>query len=275
MISLITVTYNAERTLGRTLESVSRQSQRGFEHVIIDGASKDGTMALVESYAAENTDIKVISVSEPDKGLYDAMNKGLAKASGDYVCFLNAGDKLHDADTLYYINKIAERAGTPAPAVIYGETDIVDDKGQFIRHRRLSSPEKLTWKSFRHGMVVCHQSFYALRSLATPYDLTYRFSADFDWCVRLMKAGAEKGYPMVNSHRILTDYLSEGMTTQNHKASLKERFRIMAKHYGWLVTAAMHGWFVLRSILYKLGIRKPWSSKCRMKTSFHSAENSV
>lgn len=249
MISLITVTYNAEHTIGRTLKSVAGQRLRGFEHVIIDGASKDGTMKMVTAYASENTDIKVVCVSEPDNGLYDAMNKGLEKATGDYVCFLNAGDKLHDTDTLFNIDKIAREAGPELPAVIYGDTDIVDDGGQFIRHRRLSVPEQLCWKSFRHGMVVCHQSFYALRSLATPYDLTYRFSADFDWCVRLMKAGAKLGLPLVNSHLILTDYLAEGMTTQNHKASLKERFRIMANHYGWITTVVMHTWFMVRSVL--------------------------
>ena len=91
--------------------------------------------------------------------------------------------------------------------------------------RRLSAPEKLDWKSFKQGMLVCHQAFFARHTLVEPYDLSYRYSADFDWCIRIMK----KAYTLHNTHLTIIDYLDEGMTTQNRKASLKERFRIMAK----------------------------------------------
>ena len=84
-----------------------------------------------------------------------------------------------------------------------------------------------------------------------PYDLKYRFSADYDWCIRLLKQIARSRQPVYNSHLILTDYLSEGLTTQNHQASLWERFRIMARHYGWLATLAQHAWFVARAVLKK------------------------
>jgi hypothetical protein len=83
------------------------------------------------------------------------------------------------------------------------------------------------------------------RTKAPDYDLSYRFSADFDWCIRCMKQSAT----MHNTHLTLIDYLSEGMTTQNHKASLRERFRIMVRHYGWPTTVAMHLWFVVRGII--------------------------
>ena len=114
--------------------------------------------------------------------------------------------------------------------------------------RRLSTPDTLTWKSFKQGMLVCHQAFLARRELAvaSPYDLRYRFSADFDWCIRIMK----KAKCLHNTRLTIIDYLNEGMTTRNHKASLKERFRIMAKHYGWISTIAHHGWFVIR-LFYK------------------------
>lgn len=96
-------------------------------------------------------------------------------------------------------------------------------------------------------MLVCHQAFFAKRTLAEPYDLRYRFSADFDWCIRIMK----KSKVLHNTHLTLIDYLEEGMTTRNHKASLHERFRIMAKHYGWLSTVAHHAWFVVRAVVKK------------------------
>ena len=133
------------------------------------------------------------------------------------------------------------------PDVIYGETALVDREGHFVRMRRLSAPETLTWKSFRQGMLVCHQAFFAKRSLAGPYDLQYRFSADFDWCIRVMK----KARTLHNTRLTLIDYLDEGMTTRNRKASLRERFRIMARHYGLISTVLHHAWFVVRLMLKK------------------------
>lgn len=241
MITLVTVTFNAASTIERTLQSVAQQTYRDYEHLIIDGASKDNTVEIARKY---NTTI----VSEPDKGLYDAMNKGLRLAKGDYVCFLNAGDKLHSADTLAKVAAMAERTKV---GVVYGDTDIVDDEGVKIRRRRLTPPKHLTWKSFREGMLVCHQSFYINRDIAQPYDLSYRFSADFDWCIRCMKEGEKRGMGCKSVNEVLTDYLSEGMTTANHKASLKERFWIMSKHYGFVPTVFQHLWFVVRQIIKK------------------------
>ena len=84
--------------------------------------------------------------------------------------------------------------------------------------RRLSTPAHLNWKSFKQGMLVCHQAFFVNRELAINhlYDLQYRFSADFDWCIRIMK----KAKCLHNTRLTLIDYLNEGMTTKNHKASL-------------------------------------------------------
>ena len=249
LITLITVTFNAESTLERTLKSVEMQTHNNVEHIIMDGASKDGTLAIAQAYKERNDDRDIYIVSEPDKGLYDAMNKAIAIANGEYICFLNAGDKLHDPQTLEFIAQIA--AENPNAGVIYGDTDIVDDNGMKLRNRRLSPPKHLDWKSFKNGMLVCHQAFYAKRSIVPTYDLTYRFSADFDWCVRIMKKAATMSMPLVNSNFILADYLSEGMTTANHKASLKERFTIMRKHYGLFATLMQHAWFVVRALLKK------------------------
>lgn len=127
----------------------------------------------------------------------------------------------------------------------------VDGQGRFIRHRRLQAPKQLTWKKFRHGMLVCHQSFYVRTDLARQelYDLNFRFSADYDWCIRLLKRAERLKQPIYNTRLILTDYLSEGLTTQHHQESLRERFRIMASHFGWTTTLIQHGWFVIRAAL--------------------------
>ena len=240
--SIITVTYNAEKVLEDTIQSVIFQTYRNVEYIIVDGASKDHTLDIVNKY--HNRINKVIS--EPDKGLYDAMNKGIQLATGDYLCFLNAGDKFHDSETLQKI--VHTLKGQELPDVIYGETAIVDEEGHFLHMRRLSTPAHLNWKSFKQGMLVCHQAFFANRKLAINhlYDLQYRFSADFDWCIRIMK----KAKCLHNTRLTLIDYLNEGMTTKSHKASLKERFCIMAKHYGLISTILHHGWFVIR-LFYK------------------------
>lgn len=239
--SVITVCYNAETTLEDTIQSVISQTYHHVEYIIVDGASKDRTMDIVNRYRER---ISVV-ISEPDKGLYDAMNKGIRLATGDYLCFLNAGDSFHEDDTLQQM--VHSIHGTLLPDVLYGETELVDHEGHFLRMRRLQAPEHLTWKSFRQGMLVCHQAFFARRDLVMPYDLHYRFSADFDWCIKIMK----QSKVLHNTHLTLIDYLSEGMTTRNHKASLKERFRIMVRHYGWASTVAFHLWFVLRLLLKK------------------------
>ncbi len=266
LITVVTVTYNAAATVGRTLESVASQTlvtgetapqgegggTRGeVEHVVVDGLSTDGTMDIVRQWAGRwqtmgrGEDFSY--VSERDEGLYHAMNKALDMARGRYIVYLNAGDTLHSPDTL---EAIATRVGDDFYSVVYGETDIVDAAGHFLRHRRLAAPSRLTSRSFMHGMLVCHQSFYALTELAraTRYAYAYRFSADFDWAIRLLREGERRGLTTLNTCLTLTDYLSEGLTTRNHRRSLAERFRIMRKHYGLLPTVGLHLWFSLRAI---------------------------
>ena len=258
-ITYVTITYNAAKVLKRTLDSVLEQDYPNIEHLIIDGASTDDTLKIVDDYiarsnAAENGHQIQVS-SEPDKGIYDAMNKGLRSMTGDYVCFLNAGDFLPASDTA---SKIAEAVkvqcsmlNVQCPAVLYGDTDIVDGEGRFLHHRRLTPPENLTWKSFRQGMLVCHQAFYARTdfAIATPYDMQYRYSADVDWCIRVMKAAAKENVPMLNLHMVVANYTQEGQTTLHHRESLWERYRVMERHYGRVQTFLLHCWFAVRSLL--------------------------
>lgn len=238
VFSIITITYNAEQTLERTIRSVQSQTYPHIEYILVDGASKDGTMELAGHYRSLFAKV----VTEPDKGLYDAMNKGMRLATGDYLCFLNAGDRFHASDTLERVVQGLE-GYSELPDVLYGQTDLVDFSGNYLRPRHYLAPEKLDWKSFSRGMLVCHQAFWVKRTLAEPYDLQYRFSADYDWCIRILK----KGDFFWNTHLTLIDYLEEGVTTQNHKASLMERFRIMIRWYGWWVTAMAHLRMVARA----------------------------
>jgi len=249
-ITIITVTYQAAAVLQRTLDSVSRQTFQQIEHLIIDGASKDDTVKIAEAYQ-KKVAYPVIIQSEPDHGLYDAMNKGLHKATGDYLVFLNAGDTLHADDTLTTLTShLLPLTSHLSPAVIYGDTAIVDSEGKFLHLRRLRPPKRLTWRSFKHGMLVCHQAFYVRTDIAQQedYDLRYRHSADVDWCIRVMKRAEEMRLPLVNTNTILADFMEGGNTTQNHRASLKERYQVMCHHYGKASTIVMHAWFVLRQL---------------------------
>lgn len=254
VFSIITCTYNAESVLQRTLDSVLEQTYSHVEHIIVDGASTDATLNMVEAYRqksdAEDWCHEVRVKSEPDRGLYDAMNKGIQRATGQYVLFLNAGDVFPSADTLELVAESVGEGEEP-PAVLYGDTDVVDNEGHFLRHRRLSPPRRLTWRSFMKGMLVCHQAFYARTDLAkaTPYDLHYRFSADVDWCIRIMRLARRRRLPMRNVGAVVVNFLDGGMTTTNHRASLKERFHVMAHHYGFVPTVLMHAWFVIRSLV--------------------------
>ncbi|MBR0262751.1 MAG: glycosyltransferase [Prevotella sp.] len=255
----VTVTYNAAGVLQRTLDSVLEQDYPELVHLIIDGASTDDTLQMVDAYiersnAAENGH-RIQVMSEPDKGIYDAMNKGLRSLDGDYVCFLNAGDFLPAPDTVTRIAEAVSHNGVSPhcekPAVLYGDTDIVDGEGHFLHHRRLSPPEHLSWKSFRQGMLVCHQAFYARTdfAIATKYDTQYRYSADVDWCIRVMKAAAKENVPLQNLKMVVVNYTEEGQTTLHHRESLWERYRVMERHYGRIQTFLLHCWFVVRSII--------------------------
>ena len=255
-VSIVTITWNAARTLQRTLDSVRQQTYANIEHWIIDGASTDDTLLIAQHYQQDSRhDVKI--QSEPDKGLYDAMNKGLQKATGDYIVFLNAGDTLYAPDTIATVvhaalthHPSAIKHQTSAPAVIYGDTAITDSEGHFLHLRQHRPPETLSWCSFKQGMLVCHQAFYARLDIARtiPYDLQYRHSADVDWCIRVMKEAARQQLPLANTHTILANFEEGGNTTQNHRASLKERFRVMARHYGLFTTIMLHFWFVIRKI---------------------------
>ena len=240
--SIITVTYNAAAVVEPTLRSIISQSYNNYEFILVDGGSSDDTVSKVRESGVKASHI----VSERDKGLYDAMNKGIKLATGDYICFLNAGDSFHSPDVL---EKMVEAIDGEAllPDVLYGETAVVDDKRQFVRMRRLQAPEQLHWTSFKQGMLVCHQAFFARRDIAPEYNLSYRYSADVDWCIRVMKRAKK----MLNVKITIIDYLQDGLSIQHHRASLMERFNIMCKHYGVLSTLMHHLWFILRALIKK------------------------
>jgi len=238
-LSVITVVYNDEKNIERTLLSVINQSYKHIEYLVIDGGSTDGTVELIKAY--ENRISRWLS--ESDRGIYDAMNKGLAMATGDYVLFMNSGDELYDAHTVEHVFGSFSDAD-----IYYGETEMYDEHWQSLGRRRHGVPEKFTWQSFKYGMNISHQALYVRKSITEPYDEHYQLSADIDWVIK----AAQKAKKTVNVHRYVAKYLVGGMSKKRHLLSLKERFNIFTEYYGFVPNLFHHGVIALRLAWYYL-----------------------
>jgi glycosyltransferase involved in cell wall biosynthesis len=244
-ISIITITFQAEAYIQRTLDSVHAQGNRDqFEYIIIDGNSQDRTLSLIQ-----NASIKPdVLISENDKGIYDAMNKGLQVVNGEYVLFLNAGDTFASKNTLENILKALDKN----PDILVGDAMFVDMRGVEIGLRSVVTPHqipaKLTWKSFKKGMVICHQSFIVKRDIAPRFNLEYQLSSDIDWEIKCLKL-SQKTIQLPDP---ICRYLMGGASVQNLKKSWKERFHVMQSHFGFIPTLFSHGWIVLRGARFAL-----------------------
>lgn len=248
-ISIITITYNAEKYIERTIQSVIQQTYSPIEYIIIDGKSKDNTLSIVEKYKDK---ISVI-VSEKDKGIYDAMNKGLRLAKNDYVLFMNAGDEIYDKNTLQKIFQKQENAD-----IYYGETLFLDLERNSLGIRSeatpLRLPQKLNWKHLQLGLMVCHQAIIVKKNIAEEYDLQHLFSADIDWIIKALK----KAKTIVNAENIIAIYLQGGFSRKHLWRSLKDRFLILSKHYGFFKTCFNHVKIIMRAILFLIKKRKTY-----------------
>jgi glycosyltransferase involved in cell wall biosynthesis len=180
-ISLITVVYNAESTISSCIESVIRQNFKNIEHIIIDGGSTDGTIQIIETYKNYLTHF----VSEPDKGIYDAMNKGIKLATGDVVGMLNADDFFADSTVLSAIENAFNKSNSD---IVYGDLDYINKNGKITRKWRSG---KFTSKSFNLGWMPPHPTFYCKRNLFEKfgfYSLNYGTAADYELMIRYLYA---------------------------------------------------------------------------------------
>ncbi|MES2265477.1 MAG: glycosyltransferase family 2 protein [Bacteroidota bacterium] len=241
VLSVITIVYNNARDIERTMLSVLNQTYEAIEYIVVDGASNDGTLEIIKRYEGRIAKL----VSEKDKGIYDAMNKGLALATGDYVIFMNSGDEFYDIGT---VEKVFDTA--PNADIYYGETEMVNDERESLGQRRHKAPAKFTWRDFKFGMSISHQAIYIRRSLTQPYDPKYQLSADIDWIIR----AAKKAIKIVKVDGYVAKYLVGGMSKARHRQSLLERFDIMKRHYGLIPTLFNHtviafnlGWYWLKN----------------------------
>ncbi len=224
-ISIITVCRNAAPFLERTIRSVLEQRYKPIEYILIDGASSDGTVDLIKKYEHE---LNYWS-SEPDKSHFDAMNKGLDRATGTYVLFMNAGDKIANAHALK--NMMEGHAGAD---LIYARA-LYTDEFHATRpwHKETPLPGVLTDRSFLNGMVICHHCMIVKRALAPAYRLgPWKIANDIDWAVRVMKQVRTKHF----YDGIFCLYLEGGLSAKHRLRAVLERFRICVEHFGWLPT---------------------------------------
>jgi glycosyltransferase involved in cell wall biosynthesis len=236
LLTIITVTFQAEKFLGRTLDSVERalsnvKNPSLLEYLIIDGGSNDRTLSIAGRY---NHFVSKI-ISEKDRGLYDAMNKGLRLASGKYVWFLNAGDEAYDDQTLQNLLSSLETGA----AVYYSDAMMVRENGTEVGLRSSFTPhtlpKNLRWQDFALGMKVCHQAFIARKDI-TPFYEYENLSADIDWEIECLKRAEKVQFlPFV-----LCRYLLGGLSVKNHRRSLTDRYKVLRKHFRFIPTLFNH-----------------------------------
>ncbi len=231
LVSIISITYNAESCLEETILSVIAQTYPKIEYILIDGASQDNTLQIIQKYASKITYWQ----SEPDQGIYHAMNKGLQIASGDYVWFMNAGDAIEAPDTLEKALKTAPNAD-----IYYGEAAYYDLENHYLGLRSEVMPHRLPqllrWQDFDKGMVVCHQAAIVKKEIAPLYDLNHPFSADIDWLIKALK----QANSVQNTGLILAKYKQGGFSRKHLLKSLWDRAAILQRHFGWKVTFFNH-----------------------------------
>jgi glycosyltransferase involved in cell wall biosynthesis len=215
-VSVITVCYNAEKTIENTILSIINQSYNNIEYIIIDGKSTDNTLTLIKKYQSSIDTI----ISEPDKGIYDAMNKGIKKATGEIISIVNADDFLnvHSIKNVvnFYLNN-------NRPDIIYGNINFIKDKINFSI-KPLPNIKGFNYKK----MPVCHPAMFVTSELYTrvgTYDISYKNASDYEFVLRCIKEGVTFKY----FNEVLSN-MRAGGASENYMLSLLETKEINIKY---------------------------------------------
>lgn len=219
-LSIITVTYNSERYLRETLNSVLRQKYNNYEYIIVDGGSTDSTLEILAEYTLLFGG-KMSYVSEPDKGIYDAMNKGIMRTTGDYIGIINSDDR-YTPDCFRHVVKTLSES-TELPDVIYSDMNRIDENGNFCGV--IAGNAEL----LKRGMLVNHPTCFVSKKAYEKYglfDLKYRIAADYDLMLRIRNGGGS----FRKCKEILSEYRDGGISFNNYKSVL-EKYAIQRKYY--------------------------------------------
>jgi glycosyltransferase involved in cell wall biosynthesis len=223
-ISVVTVCRNAAATIGQTVSSFLAQTHADKEMLIIDGASSDGTVDIARAAGGDSVTV----VSAPDRGLYDAMNKGLAAFQGDAVGFLNADDRFHDENALEAVAASLEQAD-----ICYGDLDFIDaaQGGQVVRRWRATPWRK---GGFRRGWMPAHPTFYCRRRVVEQvgaFDLRYRVAADYDFMLRALEL---RDFTAARIEQVLVDMGAGGVSTSGFGAQVRHNLEALDARRRWL-----------------------------------------
>lgn len=251
-ISVITATYNSGRTIGDTLESVLRQTYSDVELIVVDGASRDDTMDVVRRYEPRFGG-RLRWTSEPDRGIYDAMNKGIARATGDVIGILNSDD-FYTSDTV--LERVAEAMAGGDVDAVYGDIHYVRD-GDLRRCVRYYSSRPFRRWMMRLGFMPAHPSFYCRREVyerCGTFDTTYRVAADFENLLRLIYV-----------NRIKTRYLPVDFVTMrtggastsglsSHRQIMRDHLRALRSNGVWSCTPLLGLRYIYK--IWEVGMSK-------------------
>ena len=240
-ISIVTVCFNAANVLEGTIKSVISQTCQDIEYIVIDGASKDDTLNIIEEYSPNISKW----ITETDKGIYDAMNKGIRLAKGKFIWFLNAGDHAYDDRVVERLKEASEHAD-----VLYGEVMIVDESRKHLGTRSEITvhklPDHLSKKDMVRGMIVCHQGFIP-RTELVPNFINNNLSADIDWVINIL----DKAKNVSKVDFLIASYLAGGVSKKKWQQSLKDRFSILKNHFGLINALYNHVIIVGRAVIHK------------------------
>jgi len=217
--SIITATYNSEKTLEKTLKSVFEQSFESFELIIVDGLSTDKTKEIIEKYK----DRISVFIEEEDDGIYDAMNKGAKKASGKFLYFLNSDDKFYDNDVLSDVSDFIKEKDDKID-VLTANVEKVYTSFKSIKNNKLSK------KNLAKGLMPPHQGMFIKKSVfyeVSGYDKSFISSGDFDFCCKLTNSSFKISY----FNRVIAFFNSEGQSSHKEIA-YKETTEIINKYFG-------------------------------------------
>lgn len=222
-ISIITVTYNSEKYLKETIESVLKQIDYLFEYIIIDGKSADQTINIIEKYIPLFNG-KLRYISEPDHGIYDAMNKGIELAQGEIIGLINSDD-YYTQYALQEVQSILNK--NPSVDCIYSDVYVINENSQ------IEYIKKASLKDLNRGMSLNHPTCFIKKHTYQSiglYNTRYKIAADYDFALRMRKQNCQ----LYQSSRILSNYRDGGISVKNAKKGIIDTFNIQKEYYGFL-----------------------------------------
>ncbi len=225
LISLITVVFNGENLIAETLQSAIHQTYKNIELIIVDGASTDNTLNVVKQFQSQ---IGIV-ISEKDKGIYDAMNKGIKAAKGEWIYFLNVGDSFYDEQVL---EDIFTRINLTNYDFIYAK---VQTKNEPTGINYITG-EAITFKDFFSRYPICHQATFTRKNAFKKiglYDTQYRLAADTEWFARFFKLQPNKALFI---DRITAFYDIQGTTYHKRMQGYKEYLQFGKEHFPFLIS---------------------------------------